>query len=62
MKNEIKRCPFCGTEPETAYSEGNKTYGIRCDNDECPLEVGTWEWDTEAEAIAAWNRRERHRK
>lgn len=48
---ELKRCPFCGGEAEIIGS--NTTYWIDCN--ECRAETGLF--NTEAEAIVAWNRR-----
>ena len=48
---ELCKCPFCGGEAEIIGS--NTTYWIDCN--ECRAETGLF--NTEAEAIAAWNRR-----
>lgn len=48
---ELIKCPFCGGEAEINGSNG--TYWIDCNK--CRAETGLS--NTEAEAIAAWNRR-----
>ena len=52
MNNEkLKPCPFCGGEAEIVMSGGDR----RVDCKKCGAR-SDW-YDTEAEAIAAWNRR-----
>jgi RecJ-like exonuclease len=69
----MKRCPFCGGEVRVAYcdEEGEEInelgyYGIvhSCEeNKDCPIashkgeSLGVWLYDTEEEAIEAWNSR-----
>lgn len=48
---ELKPCPFCGGEAEIVMSGGDR----RVDCKKCGAR-SDW-YDTEAEAIAAWNRR-----
>lgn len=52
MNNEeLKPCPFCGGEAEIVMSGGDRRV-------ECKKCGARSDWyDTEAEAIAAWNRR-----
>ena len=54
--SDLKPCPFCGGEAEMLTAEsmnGGYLFGIMC-NDCCSRgDV----YDTEAEAIAAWNSR-----
>lgn len=48
-------CPFCGGSPDVVVHPGAVT-GIWCANPECIVTVRLGA-TTEAEAIAAWNRR-----
>lgn len=48
---EPKKCPFCGGEAEV---DGFPLRYVRCK--ECGAETGAF--DSEGEAIKAWNRRE----
>lgn len=61
--NELKPCPFCGAKAEIFlhgfYSEktqdfNDKTYGVICDS--CGSQ-GYQFYETEQQAIDAWNRR-----
>lgn len=63
MQNELKPCPFCGGKPHISkhsfWNEKTKgftdhTYGIECI--ECHTK-GNQFYETEKEAIEAWNRR-----
>ena len=51
---ELKSCPICG-EPSIVFTltdrQGIKHYGIACNSGHNPKEF----YDTEAEAISAWN-------
>jgi Lar family restriction alleviation protein len=47
----LKPCPFCGGEAESYVSRTDAL--VRCER--CPADMGVF--DTEAEAIAAWNTR-----
>ena len=54
--SELLPCPFCGGEAETLTAEsthGGYLYGIMCSDCRSRGDV----YDTEAEAIAAWNSR-----
>lgn len=54
--NELLPCPFCGGEAEMLTAEsmhGGNLYGVMCDCCACRTDV----YDTEAEAVAAWNTR-----
>ena len=54
--NELLPCPFCGGEAETLTAEsmhGGYLFGIMCNDCRSRGDV----YDTEAEAIAAWNSR-----
>lgn len=53
---ELKPCPFCGGEAEILTAEsmnGGYLFGIMCNDCRSRGDV----YDTEAEAIAAWNTR-----
>lgn len=55
--DKLKRCPFCGGEPciqEHRFMGFTNTYGVVCLD--CCAETRQF-YDTEEEAIAAWNRR-----
>ena len=67
MTEELKPCPFCGGEgivdireywpdckryPETTYGSGCSTNNCRCE-----LSSDEYYWESEAEAITAWNTR-----
>ena len=54
--NELKPCPFCGGEAEILTAEsmhGGYLFGIMCNDCRSRGDV----FDTEAEAIKAWNTR-----
>lgn len=54
--SDLKPCPFCGGEAETLTAEsmhGGYLFGIMCNDCRSRGDV----YDTEAEAIAAWNSR-----
>ena len=56
MSEELKPCPFCGTGQMAWENEGKWQAG--CINEKCPVgRVFTKKYDTEAEAITAWNTR-----
>lgn len=66
--NEIKTCPFCGSEAvikermsEDYYScagNNNINYDVVCTNKDCHMENGTDSWyDTPEDAIKSWNKR-----
>ena len=53
---DLLPCPFCGGEAHTLLDIDK--YAVGCDNDICLGFIGlSWLYDTEAEAIAAWNTR-----
>jgi DNA-directed RNA polymerase subunit RPC12/RpoP len=57
MSNQIKPCPFCGSEAAWfSYPDG--TYEMKCRNPMCLSKSSRW--DDVNEAIAAWNRRDEH--
>lgn len=61
MNEKLKPCPFCGGEAEInrGYSFGmTYIYEVECEN--CKALMGVFE--SEAEAIEAWNRRTEEHK
>jgi len=56
--NELKLCPFCGGEAIRNHKKELETWIVECSNQCCPASymIG-WDYNTEIEAIAAWNRR-----
>ncbi len=55
MSETLRECPFCGSVMETKYY-ANMGYIVYCTNeDDCPGNMEFWE--TEREAITAWNTR-----
>lgn len=54
----LKPCPFCGGEAVINYKQALNTWIVECSNLSCPASymIGM-DYDTEAEAIEAWNRR-----
>ena len=65
MSNELKPCPFCGSEVQLAINglvykrHGWKAYVIVCTNWNCicATGIGDSQFETEEEAAKAWNRR-----
>lgn len=55
---ELKRCPFCGSKAEIEHKRVLETWIVQCSNQSCPASymIGA-DYDTEGEAIEAWNRR-----
>ena len=50
---ELKPCPFCGGRAIL-----NASHSVECDNAcICPVIPRTWTYDTDEEAIEAWNHR-----
>lgn len=57
MNEQLKKCPFCGSEADTAYNE-RFNYQVFCTNDSCFMNTITmYGMATEEDAIEAWNRR-----
>lgn len=52
---KLKKCPFCGGEAEIGRIQAGREVYYRVSCEECSGS-GAW-FHTEAEAIAAWNRR-----
>jgi len=50
-----KPCPFCGSDAVFTHFESVDRWSIECGGEDCPLQNA---YSTEAEAVAAWNRRE----
>ncbi|KAF1065247.1 hypothetical protein DX980_20055 [Burkholderia gladioli] len=62
MSDKLSDCPFCGSEAETEKIEDG-CYGVGCPSCDFQLmsgNVGIGWHASEAEAIAAWNRRASH--
>ena len=57
-KTELKPCPFCGGDAELSHKRNLNTWIVECSNQDCPASymIGA-DFETEAEAIEAWNRR-----
>lgn len=56
--NELKPCPFCGSEATINHKVVLETWIVECSNISCPASymIG-YDYDTEEEAIEAWNKR-----
>lgn len=59
---ELKPCPFCGGKAflrKYYYSGGEPAYYVECGGvkSTCSVMPSTWSYDTEEEAIEAWNTR-----
>ena len=64
MANELKPCPFCGGEAITGSQELGDChigiyFGVGCETTDCfaEFDIGECWYDTEQEAIIAWNTR-----
>ena len=57
MPDKLKPCPFCGEEPDLQFCESTQEFYLECANPNCDVELCTYGFDTEKEAIAAWTRR-----
>ncbi len=57
MKDKtLKSCPFCRAEGDITYNY-DKKFVSYCINDNCLLNENDVGFDTEEEAVEAWNRR-----
>lgn len=56
MNNLLKSCPFCGAEGDITYNY-DKKFSPYCINNDCFLNELDHGFETEQEAIDAWNRR-----
>lgn len=54
--DDLKPCPFCGAECDIIYNY-DKKFVPYCINFDCLLNENEVGFDTEEEAIEAWNRR-----
>lgn len=54
-RDKLKPCPFCGRE--AVIKHGSCGYYAECNNGMCKVMPTTWYYETEEEAITAWNRR-----
>lgn len=63
---ELKPCPFCGSKAKhfvfcrSAYDATRLKHNVQCLGKGCFANVGrdlTFSYDTEEEAVKAWNRR-----
>ena len=56
---QLLPCPFCGKEPEIDnYKIQSIIYwNVSCMNDHCLVHVETADFESEEEAIGAWNKR-----
>lgn len=56
---DLKPCPFCGSKAELHKRDVLDTsYIVECSNGTCPASYMLgWDYETEEEAIEAWNRR-----
>lgn len=60
MSEKLRSCPFCGAAAITDHVEmGAFSYWRSgCVNVDCPVRPETDGFETEAEAVEAWNHRE----
>ena len=55
---ELKPCPFCGgTKLRISRYFGLNCYDIKCDNEDCSMNVSTDFSKTKKQAIEKWNTR-----
>jgi hypothetical protein len=53
------QCPFCGKEPEidNYKLQGVMVWNVGCMNDDCHVDVETVDFESEDDAVKAWNLR-----
>jgi Lar family restriction alleviation protein len=54
-KEELKPCPFCGSE--ASLFSGTEDHYVLCRNTDCAAALVARSFSSEGEAISAWNRR-----
>lgn len=55
--NELKKCPFCGGDAKVYRNLPCTAYGVWCINEGCSANARHLNFDSENEAIEAWNTR-----
>ena len=53
----LKPCPWCKKKPKSDYDSYNLETSISCRNVKCRIQPETLFYQSEADAIAAWNNR-----
>lgn len=56
MIDNLKSCPFCGAAANITFNFKHD-YVVFCTNEDCFLNELEYGFDSEEEAIEAWNRR-----
>lgn len=56
----LRNCPFCGGSASLKFANTTEEYFVDCDleKETCAVIPSTWFYETEEEAIEAWNRRD----
>ncbi len=56
---DLLGCPFCGKEPEIDKYKvrGTMVWNVACMNDDCSVHVETDDFESQEEAVKAWNQR-----
>lgn len=55
FKEDLKPCPFCGSE--ASVHSGTEDHYVLCRNDDCVAALVARSFSSREEAIAAWNKR-----